>query len=345
MELKDFDFSLPDGLIAQYPAEKRAAARLMLLDRVTGAVAHKAFGDIKAFLRAGDVVVLNNTKVIHARLKGRKSTGGGAEILLVERLAGDEAAGTELWRTLVRPAKGLVPGKEVFFKGGVKARIIEAGEGGFRVCEFSGLGETSVDAIGEVPLPPYIRREPEPADALRYQTVYAEVPGAIAAPTAGLHFTAKLLEEITASGVEVRYITLHTGPATFLPVRDEDLKSRTLGGESYSISDVDFNALCEAKRRGRRVVAVGTTTTRALESAVNKGFNEPVLTGTTGLFIYPGFEFKVVDALVTNFHLPASTLIMLASAFAGTGNLRSAYMEAIKKGYRFYSYGDAMFIS
>ncbi|MFQ5441824.1 MAG: tRNA preQ1(34) S-adenosylmethionine ribosyltransferase-isomerase QueA [Thermodesulfobacteriota bacterium] len=345
MELKDFDYSLPDGLIAQYPPEKRGFSRLMLVDRTTGARAHRAFGDIKEFLRPDDVLVLNNTKVIRARLKGHKATGGEAEILLVERLATASAAESELWRSLVRPAKGLGPGKEVFFKGGIKARVVEAGEGGFRVCEFSGLGETSVDAIGEVPLPPYIRREPEPNDTLRYQTVYAEVPGAIAAPTAGLHFTAKLLEEIAASGVDVRYVTLHTGPATFLPVRDEDLKNRSLGGEFYTISGIDFNAIYEAKRQGKRVIAVGTTTTRALESAVIGGFEKPVLKGTTGLFICPGFEFKVVDALVTNFHLPGSTLLMLASAFAGTENLTSAYREAVKKGYRFYSYGDAMFIS
>ncbi|GMR04446.1 MAG: tRNA preQ1(34) S-adenosylmethionine ribosyltransferase-isomerase QueA [Thermodesulfobacteriota bacterium] len=349
MELKDFDYNLPDGLIAGYPLEERDSSRLMSLNRATGGLIHRTFSDIRELLRPGDVLVLNNTKVIAARLKGRKSTGGGAELLLVERLGErlgrEETAGRELWKVLARPAKGLGLGKKVFFSKGVSAEILDVNDGGARVAEFSGLKYGSLETIGEVPLPPYLRRPPEEIDTLRYQTVYAEVPGAVAAPTAGLHFTRALLDELKASGVDIRYITLHTGPATFLPVREENFGDRSPGGETYAIRGVDFNAILEAKKDKRRVVAVGTTTTRALESAAAGGLESPLLEGTTSLFIRPGFEFKVIDALVTNFHLPRSTLIMLVSAFAGLENLKSAYREAVAEGYRFYSYGDVMFIA
>jgi len=341
MEAKDFDFYLPEELIAQYPTRERDSSRLMVLSRATGEISHRGFRDIKEYLRSGDLLVLNDTRVLPARLVGRKATGGKAELLLIEKLP-PAHAGREVWRCMVKPSKGAHPGSRFFFEHGTEAVVLESGAGSFRVCEFT--SQLDMGKIGRVPLPPYIRRDAEDEDRARYQTVFAESDGAVAAPTAGLHFTEALLDEIRDAGVEVLRITLHTGPGTFMPVRVKDISTHTMMQESYSISEDVFAAIRKAKQEGRRVVAVGTTSTRALEAAAQKGFEGPVLSGATSLFIYPGYSFKVVDCLLTNFHLPGSTLIMLVSAFAGTSRIMDAYAEAVKERYRFFSYGDAMLI-
>lgn len=341
MKAKDFDFNLPEELIAQYPTSERDSSRLMVLSRATGEISHRSFRDIKEYLRAGDVLIVNDTRVLPVRLLGKKVTGGKAELLLIGKLPTAQA-GREVWRCMVKPSKGAIPGTRFFFDGGTEAVVLESGDGSFRICEFSST--LDLEKIGRVPLPPYIRRDAEDEDRTRYQTVFAESDGAVAAPTAGLHFTGPLLDEIKAIGVEVCRITLHTGPGTFMPVRVKDISSHTMLPESYFISEEVFAAIVKAKREKRRVVAVGTTSTRALEAAVENGFDNPVLNGSTSLFIYPGFEFKAADALLTNFHLPGSTLIMLVSAFAGTERIMDAYAEAVKERYRFFSYGDAMLI-
>lgn len=340
MELKDFDFNLPEGLIAQFPLKERDSSRLMVLSRSTGELLHRGFRDIKECLRPGDILVLNDTKVLPARLIGKKASGGHVELLLVRRL--DEGKGAEVWTCLIKNSKGLRPGSRLSFSA-IGAEILEVfGEGLWR-CSFD--GDPLAKGVGRVPLPPYIRREPAEEDKARYQTVFAGPGGAVAAPTAGLHFTDRLIEEIKAKGVEVVYITLHTGPGTFMPIRVKSLKDHKMHGEYYTIAPKVFEAIRKGKDEGRRIIAVGTTSTRALEASAGKGFENPVLEGSTGLFIYPGFEFKVIDGLLTNFHLPCSTLIMLAAAFAGRERLLAAYEEAVKEGYRFFSYGDAMFIA
>jgi len=341
MEPKDFDFYLPEALIAQYPTRERDSSRLMVLSRATGEISHRGFRDIKEYLRPGDLLILNDTRVLPARLLGNKASGGKAELLLIEKLP-PAHAGREVWRCMVKPSKGVGPGTRFFFDQGTEAVVLEHGSGSFRVCEFT--SQLDMGKIGRVPLPPYIRRDAEDEDRTRYQTVFAESDGAVAAPTAGLHFTDALLGEIRAMGVEVHKITLHTGPGTFMPVRVKDIASHTMMEESYSIPEEVFAAIVKARSEKRRVVAVGTTSTRALEAAAEKGLDNPVLNGATSLFIYPGYKFKVVDALLTNFHLPGSTLIMLVSAFAGTARIMDAYAEAVKEGYRFFSYGDAMLI-
>jgi len=349
MELKDFDYALPRGLVARYPLDERDASRLLSLNRSTGQLTHGFFRDLPGLLRPGDLLVLNDTKVFPARLKGRKATGGKVEFLLVESLDGAKGGGgTEgdglLWRCLVRPAKGLGEGREVFFEAGISA-VVRGSEGnGFIVCEFFGLTEKALYEAGLVPIPPYMGREPEEVDRNRYQTVFAVNSGAVAAPTAGLHFTTPLLTSLKGLGVEIEYITLHTGPATFLPVREDDIERIKPGSEAFSIRPSVLRAVLKAKEEGRRVIAVGTTTVRALESSFINGPDEPLLEGKTSLFIRPGFDFKLIDGLITNFHLPASTLLMLTAAFAGHGHIMRAYDEAVAQGYRFYSYGDAMFI-
>jgi len=369
MELKDFDYALPTGLVARYPLDERDASRLLSLYRSSGALVHGVFNELPVLLRRGDLLVLNDTKVFPARLRGLKATGGKVELLLVERLYGAEGGGREpgggagdlgggvvpgigverggmaLWRCLARPAKGLGEGREVFFEAGISAVVRSVEGGGFIICEFKGLTEEALYEAGLVPIPPYMGREPEEVDRERYQTVFAANIGAVAAPTAGLHFTRSMLNSLKGLGVEIEYVTLHTGPATFLPVREDDIERIRLGGESYSISPTVFDAVMKAKKEGRRVIAVGTTTVRALESSVIGGLEKPILDGKTSLFIRPGFEFKMIDGLITNFHLPCSTLLMLTAAFAGYKRVMGAYKEAVKEGYRFYSYGDVMFIS
>lgn len=341
MELKDFDYNLPDGLIALRPLEERSSSRLLALDRTTGVISHGHFGDITARLRSGDLLVLNDTKVIPARITGVKPTGGRVEVLLVERL---EVEG-ESWSCLVRGGKGTV---KLLFGDGVEASVVEAAADGFYTLSFSGLsGLSPATRLGAVPLPPYIKREADGADIERYQTVFAAALGAVAAPTAGLHFTEELLGEIRGAGVEVVFITLHVGPGTFVPVRVENIEGHTMGEERYSISAEVSGSIRKALAESRRIVAVGTTTVRALEGAAVEGGPgfEGASSGRTGIFIYPGFKFQVVSALVTNFHLPRSTLLMLVSALAGREHIMKAYQEAIKEKYRFYSYGDAMFIT
>ncbi|HHL39702.1 MAG TPA: tRNA preQ1(34) S-adenosylmethionine ribosyltransferase-isomerase QueA [Deltaproteobacteria bacterium] len=348
---QDFDYRLPAELIAQRPAPERGASRLMVLDRRGARLFHRSFGDVGEWLRPGDVLVLNDTRVMPARLVGRKATGGRVELLVVEPDAakGGEGPGLRRWRCLVGSSRPVREGTVLFFgdRGDVlTARVLRGRDaGGLRLVEFEdGDVRAAMERVGRVPLPPYIRREPDGADAERYQTVFARNDGAVAAPTAGLHFTAEQIESLRAKGVEVRFLTLHTGPGTFMPVKADDVREHRMAGERYHVTAEVLDALRRARAEGRRVVAVGTTVTRALETAVLDGFDEPRLSGVTDLFIYPGFEFKAVDSLITNFHLPRSTLIMLVCAFAGKDLVMEAYAEAVRRRYRFYSYGDAMLI-
>ncbi|MBI2399913.1 MAG: tRNA preQ1(34) S-adenosylmethionine ribosyltransferase-isomerase QueA [Deltaproteobacteria bacterium] len=337
MDLKDFTFDLPESLIAQEPLGERDSSRLMTVSKKDGAIGHRFFRDFPMCLRPGDLLVLNDTKVIPTRLLGAKPTGGKVELLLVEKTD----AGVEEWKCLAKPAKGLKPGTKVLFDG-VEGEMLGQDEEGLFICRFSSA--LDLEKIGKVPLPPYIKREATDADLSRYQTVFAGVDGAVAAPTAGLHFTGELLAVIKAMGVEVCHVTLHTGPGTFMPVRVEKIEEHRMMMERYRIDASVFSRVMKAKEEGRRVVAVGTTSTRALEACAASGLDSPALEGSTNLFIYPGYRFKVVDALLTNFHLPESTLLMLVSAFAGRELVLNAYKEAVRKEYRFFSYGDAMFI-
>ncbi len=365
MQLSDFDFHLPEESIALYPAPERTGSRLLLLDKSTGSINHKGFKDFKSCLKPGDLLLLNDTRVIPARLKGKKPTGGAVELLLIERVLQENSSTEgerflpceERWRCMARPSKDLRIGAKILFDNGVRAAVTGIEADGSRLVRFSGLaeGESAPEVLGEIPLPPYIKRSPGAEDSERYQTVFAKSDGAVAAPTAGLHFTPELIGEISAAGVEVKYITLHVGPGTFLPVRVDSIEKHTMLSERYSIGADVIEAIKRTKAEGGRVVAVGTTTTRAIEGAWTacggfEGAGAQAVTegsgieGTTAIFIYPGYEFKVVDALMTNFHLPCSTLIMLVSAFATREFILNAYEEAVKEGYRFYSYGDAMFI-
>jgi len=338
MNLSDFTFDLPERLIAQEPLGERDSSRLMTVSRTARALSHGSFRDFPGHLRSGDLLVLNDTRVIPTRLIGVKFTGGKLELLLVEKLSSGK---TEEWKCLARPAKGLKPGTKALF-GGVEAEAIGQDDEGLFLFRFS--CPLDLYRLGKVPLPPYIKREALEEDSRRYQTVFAGVDGAVAAPTAGLHFTEPLIEEIKARGVEVCHVTLHTGPGTFMPVRVEKIEEHRMMRERYRIDAQVFATVVKAKEEGRRVVAVGTTSTRALEASAANGFASPVLEGATNLFIYPGYRFKVVDALLTNFHLPESTLLMLVCAFAGRELTLEAYSEAVKEEYRFFSYGDAMFI-
>ncbi|MBI5560576.1 MAG: tRNA preQ1(34) S-adenosylmethionine ribosyltransferase-isomerase QueA [Deltaproteobacteria bacterium] len=347
MKPEDFDYCLPGELIAQYPLSERDASRLLVLYRNGGATEHLAFRDIKRYLRKGDVILFNDTRVIPARLTGKKTTGGRVEIFLVERVK--EGKESEEWRCMVSPAKGIRKGARVEFGdrggGGIAADYIGKDPDGLWVFVFSGRDVRGrMAGLGAVPLPPYIRRAADESDRTRYQTVFAKNDGAVAAPTAGLHFTEKIIEEIRGMGVEVHYLTLHTGPATFMPVREGDISRHAVPGESFRIEPEAAGSIVRAKREKRRVVAIGSTVTRAIESAFMGGFDNPVLSGKTSLTIYPGFSFRVVDALVTNFHLPRSTLLMLVCAFAGKENVMRAYREAVALRYRFYSYGDCMMV-
>lgn len=343
MEIEDFDYELPEGLIAEEPEKERDGSRLMVIDKASGSISHRAFPDIMEYLKSGDVLVLNDTKVMRAQLFGRKKTGGRIEVMLVEERGGPGGKG--LWQCMLRPAKGISKGSTIFFDEGVEAEVTGVDQQGFRLCAFKGSSpEAIMERQGSMPLPPYIRRPANAGDTERYQTVFARHSGAVAAPTAGLHFTKRLIEKIKNSGVQVLYITLHTGPGTFMPVREKDITRHRLLPERYSISPDTFNAVVSAKKQGRRILAAGTTVTRALEASASDGFAAPALQGKTGLFIYPGYEFKALDGLLTNFHLPRSTLLMLATAFTGHELLMNSYKEAIKQKYRFYSYGDAMLI-
>ncbi|MDR1532142.1 MAG: tRNA preQ1(34) S-adenosylmethionine ribosyltransferase-isomerase QueA [Clostridiales bacterium] len=340
MNKSDFSFELPPRLIAQHPAARRGDSRLLALDRRTGGMEHKAFNEIVEYFSPGDCLVLNNTRVIPARLIGRRErTGGPVELLLLKRL--DEAR----WEVLARPGRKCLPGEMCVFGGGALTAVVEGiADGGCRIVRFSydGVFEEILDHLGEIPLPPYIKETLE--DKSRYQTVYAARDGSSAAPTAGLHFTRELLGELKRRGVYTAELTLHIGLGTFRPVKSENILEHHMHAEYYEITESAASIINRAKNSGRKVTAVGTTSCRALESrAGNNGLARPG-SGWTDIFIYPGYEFKIVDRLVTNFHLPESTLIMLAAAMAGRENVLAAYRAAVEKEYKFFSFGDAMLI-
>ncbi|STA99322.1 tRNA preQ1(34) S-adenosylmethionine ribosyltransferase-isomerase QueA [Clostridium baratii] len=340
MKVSDFDFYLPEELIAQHPLEKRDTSRLMVLDKKTGEIEHKIFKDIIDYLNEGDTLVLNNTRVMPARLIGEKeNTGGKIEFLLLKRLEGDK------WECLAKPGKTAKPGRRFTFGDGkLKCEVLEVLETGNRVIEFEydGIFEEVLDSLGEMPLPPYIHERLE--DSERYQTVYSKEKGSAAAPTAGLHFTEELLEQIKAKGVNIAYVTLHVGLGTFRPVKAETIDEHVMHSEFYQVSEETARIVNETKDRGGKIISVGTTSTRTLETIGDENGRIKECSGWTNIFIYPGYKFKVVDRLITNFHLPESTLIMLVSTLAGKDNVLNAYNEAVKERYRFFSFGDAMFI-
>lgn len=340
MKVTDFDYELPEALIAQFPVEPRDTSRLLTLNKVTGAVEHKAhFYELVEELNEGDVLVFNNTKVIPARLYGhREGSGGKVEVLLLT------PCGENRWECLVKPGKKCPVGQVIVFDERLKATVLDKTDFGGRIVEFTvdGIFDDIIQEIGEMPLPPYIHEKLE--DKERYQTVYAKEKGSAAAPTAGLHFTPELLEKIKAKGVELEFVTLHVGLGTFRPVSVESIEDHDMHSEFYSVSPETAARINDAKAKGRRIIAVGTTSVRTLESAST---DDGVLQGTSGwtqIFIYPGYTFKMIDALVTNFHLPQSTLLMLISALAGREHCLAAYEEAVREKYRFFSFGDAMFI-
>jgi len=343
MHLDDFDFFLPQELIAQHPSEKRDASRLMIVRRDTGLISESGFASLPDLLRDGDILVINDTKVIPARLPGRKESGGRIEVFLVRRVAGPG----EVWHCLVRSSKPPRRGMRILLPEGLEAVALEQAVDGLWVLSFSPPDDFDerLDRAGNVPLPPYIRRPAGEDDRERYQTVYARVKGAVAAPTAGLHMTPELLRSIEDRGVGILPVTLHVGLGTFMPVRTAILEDHRMHREEYHIPPGTAEGINRAKKEGRRVVALGTTSVRALEQASRDDGTLVPGTGEADIFIRPGYRFNIVDAMITNFHLPKSTLLMLVAAFAGKELLFRAYGEAVKKGFRFYSYGDAMFIS
>lgn len=336
----DYYFDLPQELIAQDPLEDRSSSRLLVLDKESGGVSHHVFREIMDFLEPGDCLVLNNTKVIPARLLGeREGTGAHVEVLLLKRREKD------IWETLVKPGKKCRPGTKLTFGGGLlKGEVLETVEEGNRLIRFGyeGIFEEILDQLGEMPLPPYITHKLQ--DKSRYQTVYAKQEGSAAAPTAGLHFTEELLQRIQTKGVRIAYVTLHVGLGTFRPVKEENILEHHMHSEYYQVSAEAADLINETKRNGGRVVCVGTTSCRTVESAAQEDGRVKAGSGDTQIFIYPGYRFKVLDALVTNFHLPESTLVMLVSALAGRENVLNAYREAVKERYRFFSFGDAMLV-
>ena len=340
MDKKDFYYDLPEELIAQDPLEKRSNSKMMVLDKKSGDVTHRHFYDIKEYLHPGDCLVINNTKVIPARLLGeREGTGAKVELLLLKRKTDD------VWETLVKPGKKARIGTKLSFGNGLlKAEVIDIVEEGNRLVQFSydGIFEEILDELGQMPLPPYITHQLQ--DKNRYQTVYAKYDGSAAAPTAGLHFTEELLQEIRDMGVSIAEVTLHVGLGTFRPVKVDNVLEHHMHSEFFQISQEAADIINETKRNGHRVISVGTTSTRTLESAAEEDGTLQEKSGWTDIFIYPGYKFGVIDGLITNFHLPESTLIMLVSAFAGYENTMAAYKHAVENKYRFYSFGDAMFI-
>lgn len=340
MDIKDFYFDLPKELIAQHPLEKRDESKLMVLDRNTGEVTHKVFKDIVDYLNEGDCLVLNDTRVLPARLIGEKeNTKGKIEFLLLKRIDKDT------WETLVKPGKKAHIGSRFLFgKGELKAEVIDITEGGARLVrfEYEGIFEEVLDRLGQMPLPPYIKEKLE--DKERYQTVYSKELGSAAAPTAGLHFTEELLNKIQAKGIKLVFVTLHVGLGTFRPVKVNRIEEHEMHSEYYCLTKEAADTINQTKAAGKRVIAVGTTSNRTLETIGDKNGRVREQSGWTDIFIYPGYKFKIVDALITNFHLPESTLIMLISAFAGRDNVMNAYKIAIDNKYRFFSFGDAMFI-
>ncbi|MCI8535718.1 MAG: tRNA preQ1(34) S-adenosylmethionine ribosyltransferase-isomerase QueA [Hungatella sp.] len=340
MNVSEFNFNLPQELIAQEPLEERSSSRLLVLDKNTGAIEHKNFRDLLSYLKKGDCLVINDTKVIPARLYGiKEQTEAKVEVLLLKRNSGD------IWETLVKPGKKAKPGTILSFGDGLlKGTVIDVVEDGNRLIQFSyeGIFEEILDKLGQMPLPPYITHKLK--DKNRYQTVYAKHDGSAAAPTAGLHFTKELLEQISVMGVTIAHVTLHVGLGTFRPVKVENILEHHMHSEFYMVEETEAQKINDIKKAGGRIICVGTTSCRTVESATG---NDGILragSGWTDIFIYPGYQFKILDGLVTNFHLPESTLVMLVSALAGREQVLNAYEEAIKQQYRFFSFGDAMLI-
>ncbi len=346
LNVSDYDYFLPEEQIAQDPLADRSSSKLLVLDKNTGETSHHVFKEIIDYLNPGDCLCINNTKVIPARLIGRKKTGGVVEVLLLKRLEDEKSK----WEVLTRPGKKARVGDEIIFGGegpedfNLLCRVTEVKEDGNRIVEFEydGIFEEILDKLGQMPLPPYITHRLE--DKNRYQTVYAKIEGSAAAPTAGLHFTNELLEQIKEKGVKVVSVTLHVGLGTFRPVQVENILDHKMHSEYYEVSEETAKILNETKANGGRIISVGTTSTRTLESVTDENGIVHAGSGETQIFIYPGYKFKAIDGLITNFHLPKSTLIMLVSALAGRKNVLNAYKEAVEKKYRFFSFGDAMFI-
>lgn len=340
MKKSDFYFDLPEELIAQTPLEKRDASRLMCLDRVTGEITHRVFSDLVDLLNPGDCLVMNDSRVLPARLLGTRETGGAVEVLLLRDLGGGE------WECLTRPGRKTKPGTHLSFGGGeLTAEVMSVAEGGNRVVKFSydGIFLEVLERLGKMPLPPYIKEELQ--DAERYQTVYSRELGSAAAPTAGLHFTQELLAKIAAKGVCECFVTLHVGLGTFRPVKEDEIEDHDMHSEFCIVPQETARIINETKAAGGRVVCVGTTSCRTVESFARSDGTIEATSGWTNIFIYPGYTFKCMDALITNFHLPESTLVMLVSALAGREHVLNAYAEAVRERYRFFSFGDAMFIS
>lgn len=340
MKKSDFYFDLPQELIAQTPLEKRDASRLMCLNRETGEVAHRTFSDLADLLNPGDCLVMNDSRVLPARLLGARETGGAVEVLLLRDLGGGE------WECLTRPGRKTRPGTRLTFGGGeLEAEVVKVADGGNRIVRFDydGIFLEVLERLGKMPLPPYIKEELQ--DSERYQTVYSRELGSAAAPTAGLHFTRDLLDRISAKGVRECFVTLHVGLGTFRPVKEDEIEDHDMHSEFCIIPDETARIINETRRQGGRVVCVGTTSCRTLESFANEDGTVNPQSGWTNIFIYPGYKFKCMDALITNFHLPESTLVMLVSAFAGREHVLNAYAEAVRQRYRFFSFGDAMLLS
>ena len=340
MDIKDFYYDLPEGMIAQTPLEDRTASKLMVLNRKNHEITHKHFYDIVDYLNPGDCLVMNNTRVIPARLYGvKEGSGGKIEFLLLKRI------NIDTWEVILKPGRKAREGARfVFGEGILKAEVIEVRDDGNRIVrfEFDGVWEEILDTLGEMPLPPYIKEKLQ--DKNRYQTVYSKIEGSAAAPTAGLHFTDALIEKIKDKGVKVAFVTLHVGLGTFRPVSTENIEDHHMHSEYYEVSKETADIINETRKSGGRIVAVGTTSVRTLESVAADDGTIPVQSGNTQIFIYPGYKFKVVDALITNFHLPESTLLMLVSALYDREHIMDAYKEAIAENYRFFSFGDAMLI-
>jgi S-adenosylmethionine:tRNA ribosyltransferase-isomerase len=352
-QLNDYHYELPAELIAQQPVGHRDRSNLLHLNRQTGALSHHCFNELGGFLQPGDVLVVNNTAVIPARLEGRKETGGRIEVLMTnysEGLKSIENCGDFICQCMIKASKRPVPGMRLYFQEDLSARVVDSSNGTHTLRFSTGDDfEELLDRIGKVPLPPYIKRNSENGascgDRSSYQTVYARSKGAVAAPTAGLHFTRKLLDTLRSAGIGIVPLTLHVGVGTFLPVRSDDIRHHKMHSEQFTISNEAAELINSARAGGKKVIAVGTTSVRTLEYASDDAGAVSAGSGHCDLFIYPGYEFKAVDAMITNFHLPQSTLLMLVSAFAGRRRILDAYQEAISRKYRFYSYGDAMLIS
>ncbi|MFC1704241.1 tRNA preQ1(34) S-adenosylmethionine ribosyltransferase-isomerase QueA [Candidatus Omnitrophota bacterium] len=340
MKLTDFNYSLPQDLIAQLPLRKRDASRLLVLDRKSQKITHAHFRDIGNYLSPSDCLILNNTRVIPARLLGKRATGGKVEVFLLKRLSDGYS-----YTALIKPLKRLNLNEKIFFNNGTITAALK--DPLKKIVRFNVKSLSRLLEIGQTPLPPYIKRAPQRIDATHYQTVYAKRNGSVASPTAGLHFTTRLLNDLKKSGITIGYVTLHVNYATFNPVKEDDIIQHTMHSEEFSIKADMIQKIRDKKKSGKNIVAVGTTSTRVLESVADSilaARTPKDITSNTDLFIYPGFKFKIVDRLITNFHLPRSTLFMLVCAFAGRDLVMKAYREAIKKEYRFYSYGDAMII-